>query len=901
MLLIVVTVVFSTWVPEVHSQIDGSWSDWSAWSDCSVTCGVGTQTRDRSCTNPAPERGGAECYGDTEETQQCDSGVFCPVDGGWSDWSAWSDCSVTCGVGTQTRDRSCTNPAPEHGGAECYGDTEETQQCDSGVFCPVDGGWSDWSAWSDCSVTCGVGTQTRDRSCTNPAPEHGGAECYGDTEEIQQCDSGVFCPDTSASSSLSHVPGQGGQWGPWAAWSLCNTSPAACGTGTHVRHRECQGMVCHPEMRGQWEQIGTFEDGTCEKPCEADNGGRGAYYNGNWGEWSNWECTEPCRPGVQARRERYCDDPAPTPGHHCIGDEQGTDRQEEPAACEEYCEKEWTDWSSWSTCSMTCDAPVRKRIRDCLGIGSPCPGEAEEVKDCDQEWRHDPCPPQHGQWGWWGPWSPDCYPQCKEGLHTRHRDCDNPPPVGDGEYCEGEDEDTKQCEVAEYMMEQCESVAEWTVAEWTNWGDWQQCTATCGMATGFRIRQCKNEDGTLSNTCHGTDREEAECSLPPCSLLEVQGNPTAEQLKQQALANLIVQEENKIHYNIIVETVTDAKLPCRRDKTQLAAESAEWKKDGMSLEVDGKHLVLDKWDLTIKSSEVEDRGIYVCRRGTEEDPDNAPIIYAVTVIPREGKGGKTVKTKTQISLPCNAGVLAILIEGATAQWKRDDNVVKNMENLGSLVIPELSLEDSGVYTCDVKDPQKGRHYTTNRVQLNVVKANMMDQALGKAQEIKLKNPAIYVALCGFGGYIVLVGIVCLIMKRIRARELKQEEELTSDEEEKIGMLGAESDEGEGEEGLVDGAVTAGGVTEAAPEEEKGSENEEPGSDENEEEQGSDNDQDTEQKGDGDDDDKSEEEGSEEEGSNDGKGKDEGKGDDRGGKNEDTGAESDDEGGSSEDD
>eukprot|EP00058_Branchiostoma_floridae_P011291 XP_002596779.1 hypothetical protein BRAFLDRAFT_120487 [Branchiostoma floridae] len=730
MLLIVVTVVFSTWVPEVHSQIDGSWSDWSAWSDCSVTCGVGTQTRDRSCTNPAPEHGGAECYGDTEETQQCDSGVFCPVavhvvDGGWSDWSAWSDCSVTCGVGTQTRDRSCTNPAPEHGGAECYGDTEEIQQCDSGVFCPVDGGWSDWSAWSDCSVTCGVGTQTRDRSCTNPAPEHGGAECYGDTEEIQQCDSGVFCPDTSASSSLSHVPGQGGQWGPWAAWSLCNTSPAACGTGTHVRHRECQGMVCHPEMRGQWERIATFEDGTCEKPCED--------YNGNWGEWSNWECTEPCRPGVQARRERYCDDPAPTPGHHCIGDEQGTDRQEEPAACEEYCEKEWTDWSSWSTCSMTCDAPVRKRIRDCLGIGSPCPGEAEEVKECDQEWRHDPCPPQHGQWGWWGPWSPDCYPQCREGLHTRHRDCDNPPPVGDGEYCEGEDEDTKQCEVAEYMMEQCESVAEWTIAEWTNWGDWQQCTATCGMAT-------------------------------------------------------------EIHYNIIVETVTDAKLPCRRDKTQLAAESAEWKKDGMSLEVDGKHLVLDKWDLTIKSSEVEDRGIYVCRRGTEEDPDNAPIIYAVTVIPREGKGGKTVKTKTQISLPCNAGVLAILIEGATAQWKRDDNVVKNMENLG---------------------------------------------------------------------------------------------------------LGAESDEG-----LVDGAVTAGGVTEAAPEEEKGSENEEPGSDENEEEQGSDNDQDTEQKGDGDDggdDDKSEEEGSEEEGSNDGKGKDEGKGDDRGGKDEDTGAESDDEGGSSEDD
>ncbi|XP_035675461.1 ectin-like, partial [Branchiostoma floridae] len=94
-------------------------------------------------------------------------------DGGWSDWSPWSACSVTCGVGTQTRDRSCTNPAPAHGGAECDGDTQETRECDSGVSCEIDGGWSDWSPWSDCSVTCGVGTQTRDRSCTNPAPANG--------------------------------------------------------------------------------------------------------------------------------------------------------------------------------------------------------------------------------------------------------------------------------------------------------------------------------------------------------------------------------------------------------------------------------------------------------------------------------------------------------------------------------------------------------------------------------------------------------------------------------------------------------------------------------------------------------------------------------------------------------
>ena len=53
------------------------------------------------------------------------------VDGGWTDYSAWSDCTKTCGTGTQTRTRTCTNPAPQHGGADCTGDAEETQNCNT--------------------------------------------------------------------------------------------------------------------------------------------------------------------------------------------------------------------------------------------------------------------------------------------------------------------------------------------------------------------------------------------------------------------------------------------------------------------------------------------------------------------------------------------------------------------------------------------------------------------------------------------------------------------------------------------------------------------------------------------------------------------------------------------------
>ena len=51
------------------------------------------------------------------------------VDGGFTDWSEFGACSVSCGGGTQKSTRSWTNPAPAHGGKECEGETERTQEC----------------------------------------------------------------------------------------------------------------------------------------------------------------------------------------------------------------------------------------------------------------------------------------------------------------------------------------------------------------------------------------------------------------------------------------------------------------------------------------------------------------------------------------------------------------------------------------------------------------------------------------------------------------------------------------------------------------------------------------------------------------------------------------------------
>lgn len=159
--------------------------------------------------------------------------LFTIVDGVWSAWGSFGTCSVTCGTGIRFRTRSCSNPAPTNGGSDCSGHSEDavicTEQLCPGVFLrdfilgpkrvlltvfffffksftrkirftlvciklyflyftiEVDGGWSEWSGYSHCSVTCGNGFKIRRRTCTNPQPSGGGADCVGVNEQGLLC------------------------------------------------------------------------------------------------------------------------------------------------------------------------------------------------------------------------------------------------------------------------------------------------------------------------------------------------------------------------------------------------------------------------------------------------------------------------------------------------------------------------------------------------------------------------------------------------------------------------------------------------------------------------------------------------------------------------------------------
>ncbi|KAM7135195.1 thrombospondin-2 isoform 4-T4 [Molossus nigricans] len=204
------------------------WSPWAEWTQCSATCGPGTQQRGRSCDVTSNT-----CRGPSIQTRACSLGKCdnrIRQDGGWSHWSPWSSCSVTCGLGNITRIRLCNSPVPQMGGKACKGSGRETRGC-QGAPCPIDGRWSPWSPWSACTVTCAGGIRERTRVCNSPEPQHGGKACAGDVVDQQMCNK-RSCPADGCLSSPC-FPGAQCNSFPDGSWS-CGSCPLGfLGNGTH--------------------------------------------------------------------------------------------------------------------------------------------------------------------------------------------------------------------------------------------------------------------------------------------------------------------------------------------------------------------------------------------------------------------------------------------------------------------------------------------------------------------------------------------------------------------------------------------------------------------------------------------------------------------------------------------
>ncbi|KAL4223330.1 hypothetical protein ACF0H5_016801 [Mactra antiquata] len=185
--------------------VDGHWLEWSSWSTCSQTCDNGTILRTRMCNRT---EGGLPCSGESSETLHCFI-KSCPVNGGWTTWTDWSGCSVTCGAGLERRSRDCSNPPPGPGGKDCVGNNDDMKICMETIC--YDGTWMSWSTWSTCTASCQGGISIRKRQCNTTFPSLG-HNCVGQNEEYIACNTQI-CADSVID----------GMWSLWSSWTACSS------------------------------------------------------------------------------------------------------------------------------------------------------------------------------------------------------------------------------------------------------------------------------------------------------------------------------------------------------------------------------------------------------------------------------------------------------------------------------------------------------------------------------------------------------------------------------------------------------------------------------------------------------------------------------------------------------
>jgi len=385
--------------------IDGGWSSWT-YGTCSKSCGTGTQSMTRTCDNPAPFNGGAECTDDgssATSSRNCNTHA-CPVDCVVPAFSAWSTCTVSCGGGSQQRSRATVEP--QSGGVACP-HSAETRACNSAA-CAVDCVVGTFPAvWSTCSKSCGIGGfQSRTR--THTAPANGGKACPH-TAETQVCTHGD-CPVHCATSAFS-------------AWTSCTKS---CATGTQQRTRSVTTSTQH----------GGY---VCPYLAETRNCNSNACpVNGVWSGWSYGTCSKSCGTGTQSMT-RTCNGRA-NGGADCAGSTTSSQ------SCNTHACPVNGVWSGWSygTCSADCGTGTQSMTRTCNSPspahgGANCAGSASSSQSCNTH----ACP-VNGGWSGWSGWG-GCSQTCNGGTQSRSRSCNSPAPANGGADCAGSSTESTSC------------------------------------------------------------------------------------------------------------------------------------------------------------------------------------------------------------------------------------------------------------------------------------------------------------------------------------------------------------------------------------------------------------------------------------------------------------------------
>lgn len=161
---------------------------WEEWSGCTERCEGGSQSRKRGVAQGVMTSHGGGCDGALSwvrscNTQSCDQNCE-PQSCVWGAWGEWEVCDKCGGQRKRTRR---IQQLPDCGGAACKAGAETEigkcpRRCHDQPFCL----WSDWTAFGQCSVTCGCGRKHRTRILKQVDTLPGLSQQYELNDKLQQ-------------------------------------------------------------------------------------------------------------------------------------------------------------------------------------------------------------------------------------------------------------------------------------------------------------------------------------------------------------------------------------------------------------------------------------------------------------------------------------------------------------------------------------------------------------------------------------------------------------------------------------------------------------------------------------------------------------------------------------------
>ncbi|XP_072277315.1 A disintegrin and metalloproteinase with thrombospondin motifs 9 [Pyxicephalus adspersus] len=479
----------------------GGWS-YSAWSECSKSCGTGTRRRRAVCVNSFREvLDDSKCNHQEKLTEQRCSDVHCP------NWKTgdWSDCLVTCGKGHKHRQTWCQFGESRVNDRICNPETKpisvqtcQQQECASWQVGP----------WGQCTAACGTGYQRRAVKCVVGA--YGAvvddSECNAATRptDTQDCETAA-CPGIPETKQIVHSKTQ---WR-FGSWTPCS---ATCGKGTRMRYVSCrddQGSVadesacsqlpkpsatevCMVTSCGQWKAM---EWSSCSVTCGQGKAMRQVICVDFLGQTVDQnECDSEDIPSSEQECSmsscHYVNHDHGRPIHYPPNVDQRVQSSPTLALTNRNSDhslgsggNQWR-FGAWGACSSTCAGGFQRRVVVCQdGNGYPAGNCEERLKPAEQQpCETGPCPQwAYGKWG-------ECSKKCGAGIRTRLVVC---------QKSNRERFNDLSCEVLDKPpdREQCNTHSCPPDSAW-NTGPWSSCSVSCGRGVKTRAAYCVSKDAT---------------------------------------------------------------------------------------------------------------------------------------------------------------------------------------------------------------------------------------------------------------------------------------------------------------------------------------------------------------------------------------------------------------------